>query len=412
MKRTLLICMILALFLTVLPACRQTKPVVETQPVVTEAPAEPTETNPPVSREDKEALLNNWEAALKVQEALYRYTGWTLDYLDAFVADNSWDSLLKARAACLATETAFQKSPLPEYALTDEQYQALQDGKIDAEMVKTEYLSMSESVQRDLATLNLLDMMLHEDVFYKAIASDFHTWSETHRAMMACTAEYYCYATNYLLLQLDMPEIWEQLPEKYPNLFRNAAEWMTDEDEIMAATVLPLDQYEAYFMDMNDFAGRSEYVLEVVLEALENSDLEYLKKEIHTVDDVPCYIPIPDWLLVDAEHEYLVTDPDTQKKVTVRCGQTIESVPTAYYVESAGLSLEEVQTYAEILAYWGYFVNAGWKTEGKTYQIFVVEGDTKMLVEWTEESTIFYMSGSLGCLTTELRMYAQFAEKK
>lgn len=412
MKKTVLICVILALILTTLPACEQTKPEPGTQPMVTETQLTPAETNPSVSREDKEALLKSWEAALKVQESLCRYIGWTLDYLDVFTADNSWDSLLKARAACLSTELAFQNSPLPEYTLTDAQYKALQDGGIDAEMVKTEYLGMAELVRSDLYTLNLLDMMLHEDVFYTAIASELHTWSETHRALMASTAEYYCYTTNYLLLQLDMPEVWEQMPEKYPNLFSHATEWMTDEDEIMATASLCLNHYEACFMDMNDFLGHSEYVLDLVKEALENADLENLQKEIHTVEGVPCYIPAADWLLVDEKHYYLLTDPNTQKKVKVQCGQEIESAPTAFYAECAGISLEEVQAYAEQLAYWGLSVNAGWATEGEVYQVFVIEADTMLLVEWTAESTIFYMSGSLGCLTTELRMYAQFGVKK
>ena len=403
MKRTILISLSLVLLLAVLTACGQ-QANNQTQTIATTVPEE---SLAEVSQENKESLLSAWESALKVHEVLYSCKSWTLDYVEAFSDDNNWDSLLKARAACLSTKTAFEKTPLPEYSLLQGQYDELQAGGIDAELVKNEYLLISETVRTDIATMRSLDLLLHEEVFYRSVFAEFDTWCRYERSAMEDIAEYYCAATNYLLLQLNMPEVWEQMPEKFPNLFRHAAQWIPEEEAAVDAATGSLDRYEQQIVEMNAFQGAQEYSHALVKEALETKNLDYLAQEINKMEGVPAYIPIADWLLDDVKYEYLVTDPETQKKVSVRSGEKITSTPSALYVECAGISLEEVQGYAQQLADWELPVAAGWETEGETYHVFTKKEDIALIVEWTEESTTFYMSGSLGCLTTELLLLTQ-----
>ena len=393
MKKIILCLLTLSLILSGLTACTGT----------------PAETDVPQA--DKDLLLQNWEDVLEVMETTQVHFLWSLDYLDTFAADNNWGSLLKARAACLAAAQTLENVPLPELTLSEEQYQTLMDGQIDAELVKTEFLVLNNSVQESLVTFNMLDLMLHEDVFYKSIASELHTWSDIQRKLTESIAQYYCYATNYLLLQIGMPEAWEELAAKYPTLFSSVSEWIETEEGTQVAVVNALDQYEDLLMQVNEFHGRFEYTLALVKEAVETGNLEYLAQEVHTVDEVPCYILTPDWLLdEDVNHKYLVTDPNTQNKAVVESGEKIENIPSAYYSARAGVSLEEVQDYAQQLADCGFQVSAGWETEGETYHVFWLEGDSRLLVEWTEENTIYYMSGSLACMTTVLRLYTQYGE--
>lgn len=402
LRKRALISAVLALMLLLLSACSPSQvPAAQSAPTCTLTAAP----QPDLTAE-KELLLENWKTLLNSNEVLQTHMLWVLDYLDAFHADNRWDSLLKARAACCAAKTAFESAKLPSFSLTDEQYDALQAADIDAEMVKTEYLSLEQTLTTDRNTLQALHLMLHEDVFYTAVAADLDIWSGVIRGYLADTAEYLCCATNYLLLQLDMPEAWEDMQEAYPLLFGTHPAWIEDENAIMEATTDILDRYEARFVEMNAFQGRSEYALLLVKEAVETLDVEILSKELHTVDGTPRYLLTPDWLLSEADYVYAGENAAAGEVELVQSGEEITVAPTICYVTCEGVSWEEVAQYGQQMTDLGYAIHV----DEETHQVFIMEGDTTILIEWAEDSTIFYMTGELACLATELHLLARLSQ--
>ena len=374
-----------------------------TEPEVT---AEPTV---PVSiQEEKELLADSWHNYLAASEAVSVQLNWVLDYTDAFARDNSWDSLLKARAACTTAKQYLYTFPSPEFTLSEEQVNALMDSGIEAEVVKAEYLAFPQSLQGDLETLESLDLILSSDILYSSVFSELDNWVQIHRNLLASTSDYLCATTNYLLNQLEMPDLWNEFPDNFPTIARSQSPWCEDEDLLMEAAMLALDEYEEQFVQLRGFAGVSNYILELTKEALETQNLEYLSREIHIIDNVPFYLPLPDWLPENAVCYYLTTNPETDGKDLIQPGQQLDQSPSTLYISSPGVAFETVGQYIHQLEYWGYEPYVAWADDARsTYQIFIMVDDASVLIRWTAEETLFYSTGSIACLVPELYLLAK-----
>ena len=357
----------------------------------------------------KQLLLDHWTRYLTVKEDIHSQMHWVLDFVDAFLTDNQWESLLKARAACNAAAAYLQDYDLPEFTLTQEQCDSLIGVGIEADFVQAEYLNLPTALGQELNTLASLDALLNHDMFLQASFESLSTWSDTCRGGLEDLALYYSLSTNYLLLQLEQPELWDSLPEKYPVLSQMAADWEGNPDVLLEHENAILNQYEERQIQMSACIGASEYTLQLVQEALDTQDLTYLIQALHTIENVTCYVPMPNWMLDNYVCTYRVDNPDTKEQETIVSGQEISSAPSGYYV-SASATQEEVAQYAQTLASYGFSPSAGWKEENGAYQVVLLEENVSLIVEWTEDETILYMSEPIACLIPELYLIAMTAK--
>ena len=358
---------------------------------------------------EKQLLLDHWTRYLTVKEDIHSRMHWVLDYVDACLADNQWNSLLKARAACNAAAAYLQDYDLPAFTLTQEQCNSLIASGIEVDFVQAEYLNLPTALRQDLNTLASLDALLNHDMFLQASFESLSTWSETCRGGLEDLALYYSLSTNYLLLQLEQPELWDSLPEQYPTLSQMTAEWEENPDALLEQGNAILNQYEERLTQMSACVGTSEYTLQLVQEALDTQDLTYLIQALHTIENVTCYVPMPNWMLDNYVCTYRVADPDADEQEAIVPGQELSSAPSGYYV-SASATQEEVAQYAQTLASYGFSPLAGWKEEDGTYQVVLLDENVSLIVEWTEDETVLYMSDPIACLIPELYLIAMTAK--
>lgn len=358
---------------------------------------------------EKQLLLDHWIRYLTAMEEIYSQMHWVLDYVDACLADNLWESLLKARAACNAAAAYLQDYGLPEFTLTQEQCEILIANGIEADFVQAEYLNFPTTLGQELNTLASLDALLNHDVFVQASWESLSTWSEACRGGLEDLAVYYGLSTNYLLLQLDHSELWDSLPEKYPVLSQMTVGWEGNPDVLLEHGNAILNQYEERLTQMSECIGASEYTLQLVQEALDTQDLTYLVQALHTIENVTCYVPMPNWMLEDYACTYRVTDPDTDEQEAIVSSQEISSAPSGYYVSSSATQ-EEVAQFAQTLASYGFSPSSGWKEEDGPYQVVLLEENVSLIVEWTEGETVLYMSDPIACLIPELYLIAMTAK--
>lgn len=358
---------------------------------------------------EKQLLLDHWTRYLTVKEDIHSRMHWVLDYVDACLADNQWNSLLKARAACNAAAAYLQDYDLPAFTLTQEQCNSLIASGIEVDFVQAEYLNLPTALRQELNSLASLDALLNHDVFLQASWESLSTWSEACRGGLEDLAVYYGLSTNYLLLQLENPELWNNFPEQYPTLSQMTAEWEESPDALLEQGNAILNQYEERLAQMSECVGTSEYTLQLVQEALDTQDLTYLIQALHTVENVTCYVPMPNWMLEDYACTYRVDNLDTKEQEAIVSGQEISSAPSGYYV-SASATQEEVAQYAQALASYGFSPSAGWKKENGAYQVVLLEENVSLIVEWTEDETVLYMSDPIACLIPELYLIAMTAK--
>lgn len=358
---------------------------------------------------EKQLLLDHWTRYLTVKEDIHSRMHWVLDYVDACLADNQWNSLLKARAACNAAAAYLQDYDLPAFTLTQEQCNSLIASGIEVDFVQAEYLNLPTALRQELNSLASLDALLNHDVFLQASWESLSTWSEACRSGLEDLAQYYSLSTNYLLLQLEKAELWNNFPEQYPTLSLMTGEWEESPDALLEQGNAILNQYEERLTQMSACVGTSEYTLQLVQEALDTQDLTYLIQALHTIENVTCYVPMPNWMLDSYVCTYRITNPGNNDQETIQAGQEIFSAPSGYYV-SASATQDEVAQYAQTLASYGFSPSAGWKEEDGAYQVVLLEENVSLIVEWTEDETVLYMSDPIACLIPELYLIAMTAK--
>lgn len=385
-------------------ACSRT-PAQEEAPL----PAQPQEEPAPAKQEEpktlsaqKAAMQADWQACLAVTDAVYSDLLWALDYAEAFAGENSWDSLLKARAACGAAELALQQMQLPEQTLTQEQSAALMDAGIEADIVKKEFAGLETMLAQNLDTLSGLKGLLKNDVYLTVSVQMLSDWIADCRQVVQLQCEYLCLMTNGLLLQIGSDELWRQMDVELPTLAAARAGWYDDEQPLQAACTDVLDALETQISSKTGTLGVSEYTLRLVQDAVDTGELDRLRAQINVMDGVPAYFPQPSWVPDDAAQYYLVTDEESGEKRLVTAGEDISQTPSASYLCCSGVSSEDVEQYAQRLTQWGLEAYADWDEAGETYQVFSVSGESMMLVEWTQEQTVVYLTQPVGCLIPEL----------
>lgn len=357
---------------------------------------------------EKQLLQTHWETYLASAEELYSHLHWAFDYAEAFTRENSWESLLKARAACTAARDGIQQLALPIYSLTSVQYDALMDAGIEADVVRMEYEAFAGEQTLALNTLDALDAYLNNDIFMKASVDIIPDWIACNRGVITDISEYLCLTTNYLLLQLDSDTLWQEVEERYPHIGAMCTPWSEDPDQIMMNATAALDRYAERFVDMEEFTGVSEYTMQIVREAVETGNLDRLEAQMHTISGVPAYFLTPSWMTQMDVCSYLITDSDTQEKRLIQSGEKITEVPSGCYISCEAVAMESVEAYADTLESWG--MEPYCTENADAVQLFVTSGESSLLVEWTEEETIVYLSAPVGCLIPELYLTAMRQE--
>lgn len=361
---------------------------------------------PTLSAEDQQILLSNWEEVLRFHEETNTQMDWAFRYIEAFLADNTWDSLQKARAACAAAKIACQCASIPEFTITDEQYSRLASAGIDVDSVFIEMTNLEAEWTDKLYALTNLEGKLQRSVFLTADVNALESWIDTYRSITLDLSQCLCLQTNYLLLQLDDSEQWERILTAYPVITEGHAQWCDQPSLLEEKASLALDSYETHLMRMDEYLGTSEYTLLLVQEALETGNLDYLRDEIHIISDVPGYLVTPTWLPDHPDYYYQHILPGAEEQSLVAVGEELNQPPSSCLISCPGIALEDVTSYEECLKEWGVEHTGSWDEADREYELFIMFGSCRVLIVWTEEHTSLYLSDPIACLIPELYFLA------
>ena len=358
--------------------------------------------------EEKQELLNHWIIFFDSMETMYNQVHLVFDYAKAFTNDNTWDSLQKARSACSTIKINLKKLPIPEFTMTDEQCKLLENAGIEVDVIRTEYFNFTSEINLELDTLNTLEALLNNDVFFSSNISVLDDWINENRNVLIDKSEYFCLLSNYLLLQLGEIEtdFWEQIPQKYPHMSMGYTTWSDNSVLLMENGMLVLNRYEERFIKMNEILGTADYTLLLAKEAIETGNLEHLINEMHIVSGIPAYCPTPEWLLDNTTYYYLITDANTQEKRMIETKEEFAQTPTGCLIKTQNVTKEEVEAYGNRLKEWNLNPTVQWKEEKQKCELFVLIGQCQMLITWTPEETTIYLTVPIVCLIPELYLTA------
>jgi len=359
--------------------------------------------------ENETAMLEQWHSYLEVNEQVWSTMFWAYDYAETFCRDNNWDSLLKARAAASAALLGIRTTGAPECTLTQEQCDDLLKRNIEVDVVLTEYESLNTTLQFREDTMNLLATHLNNDVYLDANMEVVRDWLVSSQKYTRLEMEYLWLTTNYLLIQLRGGELWQQWQEEFPVMASVAPDWQDDPDAVMAAADTLLNTMAEELTRFSGYLGGSEYAYQIVKDAVDTGDLTTLAREINALSGVPGYIPCPAWM-PEVVPVYVNLDAETEEPMLISAGEELDQLPSACYISCAGISLENVESYADNLTLWGLEPWCDWDEASQMYQILVSSEDANMMLQWTEAETVLYLYDSVGCLMPELYLAAMLAE--
>lgn len=358
-----------------------------------------------------QVLLENWFRLLEANEEIYGNIFRVLDYMDAYARNRTWDDLLKARASCSAALVEIRQMELPESQLSQSVIEEYVDAGVEIDAFLREFEELENRHKNMCDTVMLLNYTLEDDVFMKAsVEIAIPAMVAFYREYFTLEYRYLCQYSNYLLLQIHDEVYWQIWSIALPYMDECAGEWYTEPEAVLQASDALLDEMQALQSEMGRFLGISEYTLEIVREAAETGDTETLLREINRHDDAPGCFPTPEWL-PDVVHLYLVTDPETQEKRLVRAGEELTSVPTACYISCGVIAQEQVGSYVQRLMQRAIKTYCAYNDDGDISQVLAVNGASSMMIEWTPEDTLIYLTEPIGCLIPELYLDAIAAQK-
>ena len=351
----------------------------------------------------RQEAYDYWEECLGVNDRIFGNLTWALEQVDAYAQEGSWETLLKARAACTAALQDLQNIQVPEYPLTMWDQLLLTLSRVDT--VWLEYNDAENNLSSTRDTLSYFTTLLENEVYMKSTVAAFPELVRNYRQIAETNIRYQASATNYILLQLDRPELWNAMPRQFPTIAQACGEWSGDEKALQATAEAVLDEMESGINGTEAFTAASEYTLQILQDAAQTGDLAPVQEELSIPRGIPDCFPTPYWLPPSAGY-YLRTDGATGEKVLIRSREVPMPLPEVCYISCGAVRLEDVKTYPQQLAYFGIACHAGWDNDTQTYQILAAGANSSLLIEWTEAETILYLTEPVGCLMPELYLAA------
>lgn len=351
-------------------------------------------------------VQEDWYQLLETAEEIYSDVFWILDQLDVFICDNSWNSLLKARAACSSAMIAFQELEIPSLDVTQEDCALLMQQGIEINVIQREFESLEMLRDNMTMTVSYFQEMLERDVFLAVNLSDaMPVISEFYREYFTREYRYLCQLTNYLLIQMEDPELWQTWTGKLPCMNACADRWYETTTEVEEATGVVLDEMEQLQTRLGSVQGISQYTLEIVQGAVATGDIAVLQRECNTILDVPGYYPVPFWIS-DQLPLYYVIDASTGENRLIKPGEESFPVPSGCMISCGKIPVDEVLSYETNLKKWNIEVSGTWNTAKDSYRLTANDGSSTLTIQWTEEEALLTFTETIGCLIPELYLFA------
>lgn len=358
-------------------------------------------------QEEKVALRADWEACLEVSEIRFGQLHWAYDYIEVYAQDNSWDSLLKARAACAAAIQSLRQLSPQEMTMSQEQYQALIEAGIEADVAAMECENLSAGITQSIDTLNMLETILQDDIYFTESVEILTDRVSVGRQIVRDECGYLCLTTNYLLLQMQEEGLWEEMEIRYPTIAACRDRWYSETEPIMSACGAVLEDLQSQQIWLSEFLGVSDYTLKIVEDAAASGDVSRLAKQMNHVTGVPAYIPFPSSFAESpVQCFYLTVDAQTGQQQLADSPEALSQVPSACYLLFGGIDLEAVDRYRQRLEFWG--LNTDWDEEA--CRLRVTSGESQMLLEWTQSETTICLTNPVACLIPELYLQAMLPQ--
>ena len=362
-------------------------------------------------------LLEDWYKYAVRCELLYGDMRWALSYLDPFFEDHSWDNLQIARAAMnQAKLRAEVMEPFEAQMSFDDYDRLLQSG---ASVSFAQFAVNSIQTGKDAVYLdyqvyrNYLNSPA-EQFFLNHDLMNLKNWAGLMQQiydgyLLDCAIK-----TDYLLLDVVYEEAEAQFIEAITancpliNACRKANP--QDPDALLEKSNELGDEMEALINKLSSVIGQSNDNLERYRDAIELTKLtitgdiaDYISAmsaDAVELKDFPIALPYPDFWYnkINETFQYVWNNGESGKNsdfIIIWPGDTIETPPDQYSAKWEDVSLEEYETYINLLETYGIPAQTTLEEDG-SHTTFYKFDSAYFFLSWKANTVSLYtMEGSV-----------------
>ncbi len=347
---------------------------------------------PVSSHAETEEKLALWRPFLTAMTDVYEKTLWTLDYIDAFIADPTWDNLVMAKAACVLLANELVQYPYPSHGLSAEDLALMEQQGYDSTCFSAYPIVQEEADEFLFYIWNTIFPFL--DIY--SIRPDDVRFIQLFSSVARDRIDFFrrdtCRIMNAFFLPMypssGAEALWAQLKSEYPFLFADAPAWEYDMET--------LDRISAQDMDEADIVGRWQRMIDMYLSFSENQifDQEHglpLPDPI-PVSGAPALLPPPQWYdPFFATYECLYYDQNGTACFPA-CGDVLSPEKCRLVARIPDVSVYDVERYIELIRSRALKVtqkNASWTVLMDGYGIGFYCRDGGVTVVFHEQSSGF-----------------------
>ena len=329
-------------------------------------------------------LLADYAALLDAKEQLYTLQQEMVNALEAFVEENDYASLTRARIVCNSTVQQMKAFVLPEMRMSDDTIVALIQKGLELDGLEAEFVAMATDLNDFLNNAEAFETDLYEYVNQDNLLQIMRQRVASIKELLTYHISHDCFALNYLLSPLkDEPAVQrfrQELALRWPLTGSNKESWIESQTEIIEKAATNLQIISS--LKNNDKLLMKEYhqATDRIRAALLSEDAQSVQKEmgIQKIEGQPTTVVNPtDWL--NWEHAVIITKEQTSDK---------SGLPSLVMKQTKSVSLDAFMDYYKSLTS-VYTENTpmegsdetGWKAE------FVING-AAFTLEWNPDETV------------------------
>lgn len=302
----------------------------------------------------EQAVLTDWENYLTLMEYAYAGADWAYGYAQAYIEDNSWDNLLRARAAAGTAQSRLSHTKAPQSSVSIEQYADMTARGMDVEVVGLMMDAAQDSVNIVARDMMLLHNHMNVTAYDEQGIRYVEKLLDINRRDIALQAQSLCVDTNYILVQLgdavDAEGWWAQLGESYPFLAAHAPAYTTDTEALERHADGINNQFDALLGDVYESSAIYSFYIESYIDALDGGDYAAIRERLVPIAGVGEPELMPYWLQEEEiTASYICGVQDDGTVLLCEMGDDLSALPTGCLMTCEGVSREDFLSYAQSL---------------------------------------------------------------
>lgn len=342
-----------------------------------------------------EELLADFSSLLDSREQLYTLQEDLYSALKAFLEENDYPSLLRARLACSRTVQALQGFTVPQMQLTDQAILELMRRGVEIDGLEAEFDSVRDSLSDFLTDARMFEADLYRSVYQTSLTRVMAQRLAASRGLMDCSAAHDRFAVNYLLSPLAqesaVQEFWQALAGRWPIIGAGSEGWIKSQAEIAEKTISNQDMISLENGNFARLAKEFSLYSKRMEAAYQEKDAEAIQADLNVIDALPAAAPQPEgW-------------PGWESAALEIQALDENGLPAYWTRRIKGVSLEAFMAYCRKLEAAGGEEAALEGSDEAGWTASFSFGGSPLLLTWTPDG-----SASVGCDPRELALTAEW----